>query len=179
MLNKSELNSLDHNYKVSLERLQRLYPATPSAVVYFLAGSLPAVAILHKKQFSLLGMFARLGPSNILHKHGTSVLTSPSTDKFSWFTQLKLLSVQYCLPDPITILTNPPTKSFLKRMVKLKVLDWWQYKFRAEAALLPSLSLLRCEFMSLQRTHPIWPSAGCKPYEVKKATVQAGIELAG
>ena len=58
-------------------------------------------------------------------------------------------------------------------MVRLKVLDWWQAKFRAEAALLPSLSLFRSEFMSLQRTHPIWLSAGCNPYEVKKATVQA------
>ena len=66
ILNKSEEESVHHHYKVSLERLQRLYKATPAPVVFFLAGSLPAPGLLHLRQLSLLGMIARLGPDSIL-----------------------------------------------------------------------------------------------------------------
>ena len=86
---------------------------------------------------------------------------------------MKTLCDQYSLPDPFSILTNPPTKDTFKRQVKLKVIDWWQIKLRAEAALLDSLSMFRSDFMSLSSPHPIWTSAGSSPYEVKKATVQA------
>ena len=61
VLSKFKISSIDHHYKVLLERLQRLYPAIPSSAAHFLAGYLPAVAILHKRQFSLLVIIARLG----------------------------------------------------------------------------------------------------------------------
>ena len=88
VLSKAEQTALDHHYKVNLERLQRLYKATPAPVVYFLAGSLPATAFLHMRQFFLLGMIARLGPSHILNKHGSLVLADPAANKFSWFCQV-------------------------------------------------------------------------------------------
>ena len=68
VLSKTEEDSLDQHFKVSLESFQRLYRATPAPVVHFLAGSLPASALLHLRQLSLLGMIARLGQSNILYK---------------------------------------------------------------------------------------------------------------
>ena len=69
VLSKVEVSSLDHHFKVGLEQLQRLYKSTPAPVVYFLAGSLPASALLHLRQLSLLSMISRLGPSNILYQH--------------------------------------------------------------------------------------------------------------
>ena len=36
-----------------------------------------------------------------------------------------------------------------------------------------SFYLFKSDFMSLTKPHPIWTSAGCSPFEVKKATVQA------
>ena len=172
ILNKAELLSLDHHYKVSLERLQRLYPATPRSVVHFLAGSLPASAILHIKQFTILGMISRLGPNNILYRHGMNALTSFNPNKKSWFSQIRCLATQYALPDPVTFLQSPPAKEAYKLLIKKNVLDWWQKKLRAEAIPLSSLFLFKANFMSLSKTHPIWTSAGVSPFEVEKATVQ-------
>jgi hypothetical protein len=158
---------------VSLEILQRHYRATPRPVIFFMAGSLPARALHHMRQFTLLGMIARLGPNHILFQLGSSILNNSASNSHSWFLQMKTLCSQYSLPDPLSILSSPQTKESFKRSVKLKVLDWWHTKLRAEAAPLDSLSLFRADFMSLSSPHPIWKSAGCSPHEVKKATVQA------
>ena len=77
------------------------------------------------------------------------------------------------MPDPLHVLHHPPSKLSFKRQAKLRVLDWWNTKYRAEVASLPSLSMFRAECMSLAKPHPIWTSAGSSPYEVRKATVQA------
>ena len=183
VLSKTEQASLDHHFKLSLERLQRLYKATPSPVVHFMAGTLPASATLHTKQFSLLSMIARLGPSHILHRHGCNALMSAEKNTRSWFLQVRELCQQYSLPDPLYLLQNPPPKSTFKREAHQKVVSFWNVKLRQAAAALPSLSLFRdglpplslfrAECMSLCKPHPIWTSAGSSPYEVRKATVQA------
>ena len=61
VLNREEISTLEHHYKKSLESLQKLHPATPSTVVHFLGGSLPATALLHLVQISLLSMISGLG----------------------------------------------------------------------------------------------------------------------
>ena len=118
-------------------------------------------------------MIARLGPTNILHRHGCSILANISTNKFSWFTQVNELCQQYSLPGPLQVLNNPPSKESFKKKAKLLVLDWWNTKFREDILRLPSLQFFRADFMSLATTHPIWTSAGSSPYEIRKATVQA------
>ena len=62
VLDDNEINVLHHQHKTNIERLQRLFPATPEPVVLFLAGSLPATGILHLRMLCSLGMIARLGP---------------------------------------------------------------------------------------------------------------------
>jgi hypothetical protein len=173
VLSKTEQNTLDHHYKVSLEQFQRLYKATPAPVVYFMAGSLPASALLHLRQFSILGMISRLGPTHILHQHGMQVLSLPSSFTKSWFLQCKEICQQYDLPEPHLLLTNPSSKDSFKRKVHQKVLDYWNIKLRAKVEQLDSLHMFKADFMSLSHPHPIWTSAGSSPYEVKKATVQA------
>ena len=54
VLTKHEVKSLDIHYKKMLESIQKLYPATPSPVVFFLGGSLPGTALHHPAHFSLL-----------------------------------------------------------------------------------------------------------------------------
>ena len=173
VLSKTELDTLDLHHKQSLESLQRLYKATPTPVVLFLAGSLPASAVLHLRQFSLLGMISRLGPSNIVHKHAMNILSSNTPSQHSWFSQIIQISQQYSLPNPIQVLSCPLSKESYKKLTSKHVLDWWNDKLRADAAKLDSLHLFRSNFMSLSKPHPIWTSAGSSPYEVKKATVQA------
>ena len=134
-----EMSVVNHN-TVYLQRLQRLHQATPECVVMFLAGSLPATALLHLRILGLLGMILRLGPDSILHRHGCHVLLNSKKENVSksWFTNARLLSQKYGLPDPLLILQSPPLHNSWKRRTKAKVLDWWQEKYRGKAELLDS-----------------------------------------
>ena len=174
VLTDPEIASVHHHHKLTLQRVQRLFQATPECVVMFLAGFLPATGLLHLKMLSLLGMIGRLGPNNVLHQHGIHVLlftthTSPYT---SWFHSVRLISQKYSLPDPLLILQSPPTIYKWKSQCKSKVIDWHEQNLRAEAELLPSLTFFNPAFMSLSTPHPIWTSAS-SPYEVSKATIAA------
>jgi hypothetical protein len=181
-MSSSELDTLDHHHKVQLERLQRLYPATPAPVVYFLAGAPPARCTLHMRQLSLLGMIARLGPDSILHQHGFNTLSSLPRARTaaaglaasqSWFGQVRGLAEQYGLPDPLYVLANPPPKGEWKAAVKRHLVPFWAERLRAHAATLDSLAMFRASHMSLTRPSCIWTSCGSSGYEVRKAVVQA------
>ena len=174
VLSTLELAVIHHHYKVDLQRLQRLHQGTPECVVMFLAGSLPATALLHLRILGLLGMIARLGNENILHQHGSHVLLNPNSENItnSWFANCRVISLQYSLPDPLLILQSPPTHMSWKKLTKSKVLDWWTSKFRGEAEHLDSLQLFNPSFMSLSSPHPMWTSAG-SPFEVRKAVITA------
>ena len=175
VLSKPEIAVVDQHFKEHLECLQRLHSSTPRCVVYFLGGTLPATALLHLKQFSLLGMIARLGKENILHCHGLHMLICAKSSSKSWFLQVRDLCLLYSLPHPIELLTNPLTKHSFKHLVKSRVTDYWENLLRGEASFseLPSLKYFQPSFMSLSSPHPLWSSAGSSQYEVRKATVQA------
>ena len=169
-----EMSAIHHYYKVHIQRLQRLHQATPECVVMFLAGSLPATALLDLKMLGHLGMIARLGPNHILHQHGRHTLLNDdriNTNK-SWFANTRSLCQQYNLPDPLLVLQSPPSHPYWKTLTKAKVLDWWQVKFRGIADHLDSLEFFKTSFMSLSRPHPIWTTAG-SPFEISKAVITA------
>ena len=173
VLSKSEKDILHHHYKQSLEQLQRLHKATPEPVVCFLGGSLPLTALLEFRQISLLGMVSRLNPSSILYRYAKNTLQDAKPSSRSWFLQTKTLCSKYSLPDPLTILSNPPSKCSFKRLSKARILDFWESKLRADAASLDSLLYFKPQFYSLSRPHPIWSSAGNNPHEAEKACCQA------
>ena len=167
VLSTQEISVLQYHYKTNIQRLQRLHQATPECIVMFLAGSLPLPGILHLRQLSLLGMIARLGPANIIYKHGIHVLLQGCSNPVvkSWFNDIRLVTQQYSLPDPLLVLQSPPTHAQWKSKTKLRVLDWWQGKLRVEAELLSSL-----ENSCLYRNHTHTANS---PLEVSKAVVTA------
>ena len=171
VLNKAEMSVIHHHLKVHLERILKLHKSTPECVVMFLAGSLPASALLHLKMLGLLGMIAHLGRDNILHQHGCQVLLSNSPGK-SWFSTLRSICKDYGLPDPLLVLQSPPSKDSWKRMTKSKVIDFWEVRYRAQATLLPSLKYFNSNYMSLTSPHPIFEAAR-SPFEVRKTIVVA------
>ena len=173
VLSNTETNMLRQHFKESLQRLQKLLRGTPDPVVYFLGGSLPLPALLDIKSLSLLNMIAQLGPNNILHRIGSSILSQAKPNKHLWFTKIREKCSKYSLPDPMTLLSNPPSKQSFKNLVKSKVMQYWESELRVAAASLPSLEFFKPQFYSLSRPHPIWLSAGNNPYEVEKACCQA------
>ena len=91
-------------------------------------------ALLHLKMLSILGMIAKLDPTNVLHQHGHNVLLS-SKYKKSWFLTMRSVCLQYGLLDPLLILQlrRNGNGSLSSR------LQHWEAKVRAQAEVLPSL----------------------------------------
>ena len=176
VLSNQEVSLINAHFKQHMERLLKLHKATPEPVVWFLAGSLPAEAVLHLRMFSLFGMLARLhAGNNVLANHARNIFATAKPSSKSWFLEIRKISLKYLLPHPITFLDSPPTKQSFKRLVKSAVLDFWEQKLRAEAAFLKegSLKYFDPSFMSLSRTHPLFTTCDSSPYEVKKAVIQA------
>ena len=134
-----------------------------ASVVYFTAGSLPLTAILHLRQLSLFSMISRL-PSDPLNSHAQHVL----------LTAIRHLFLQYGLPHPLDILSNPPSKEAFKKLVKSKIIDFWERKLRLTALPLidRSLCYFDTKFMSLSCPHPLLIAAGKNVDEVSKARIQ-------
>ena len=172
VLSKPEVNVIETHFKNTLQNLQKLHQNTPRCVVYFMAGSLPAEAILHLRQLGLFSMITRL-QTDPLNVHARYTLTNAPTSAKSWFQQICELYLRYHLPHPLQLLDFPPTKEGFKNLVKLKVLDFWQEKLRSEAKTLKSLQYFKPDYYSLSNPHRIWSAAGSDPYESSKSFVIA------
>ena len=173
-LKKDEIDKLDSHYNTTLQNLMRLHPRTPRCVVSFLAGSLPGKALLHLRQFSLFGMILQKGGGH-LHSLSENILTISKRNTNCWIQQLRDLCLVFRLPHPLTLLSEPPSKSYFSALVKKHVLNYWEIKLRLEAdsTELTSLRYFHPEFQSLSRPHFIWTTAGSSPYQVAKAIIQA------
>ena len=170
VLSGKEIACIDQQYKRKLQNIVKLPVNSPSSLVHFVAGSLPGTALLHLKQVTLFSMICRL-PGDPLHVYAQHILTSSSSPT-SWFLQVRDLFLMYQLPHPLSLLQYPPEKLSFKKLAKAKVLDYWEDKLRKEAALLPSLTNCKPQFMSLTSPHKIWTTAGNKSHEVAKARIQ-------
>ena len=150
----------------------KLHKKTPGCAVYFLAGTLPAPALLHLRQLSILGMVSRL-ERNVLKTLGLETLIGSKPSNKSWFQNIRDLCLMYCLPHPITLLENPLPKSKFNDLCKQKVLQYWHRKLSLEVATLPSLHYLVPQFLPLSQPHPLWSSLDGNPYQTKAACIQA------
>ena len=172
ILTRNEIDILNHHHLRTLCDLLRLYRKTPRSAILFLAGSLPASAILNLRQLGLFGMITRL-KENILYQHAKAVLTVMNKKGKSWFLMIRDLCLKYELPHPLQLLEYPPSKETYKKLINAHVIDYWELQLRGEASLLSTLSNFHPEYMSLKNPHPLWTCAGSNPYEVSKATIQA------
>ena len=172
VLSQAEVALVDKYLKVTLQNLQRLMDKTPECVVYFLAGSLPGVALLHLRQLNSFGMITRLSNSPLL-AHAKHILTSAKQSASSWFQQIRGLCLQYQLPHPLDLIASPIPKQKFNRMVKRKVVVYWELHLRARAMCLSSIPYFNPNYMSLTKPHSLWTSCGPNPFECHKATIAA------
>ena len=174
VLLKKEVNLIEKHYCKSLCSLQKLHKNTPRCVTYFLGGSLPGEALIHMRQFSIFGMICRLQMenSNLLRKHAENYFSAAVHFRGSWFHQIRSNCLLYGLPHPSSFLDHPPEKEIFKKLVKKKVISYWEEILRQEAGNLTSLKYFKPHFMSLLSPHPLWETAEHSPYKVAMATVQ-------
>ena len=163
---------VDQYMKKKSQNLQKMMDRTPACVVAFLGGCLPGTALLHLRQLTNFGMITRM-PGSILHKHGMNVLTSARPSAASWFQQIRGLCLQYQLPHPLSLLSDTPalTRAKFRKLIKSKVVDYWEVALRNESSGLTSAPYFNPAFMSLARPHPIWTSCGSNPFECHKASL--------
>ena len=172
VLKNTEVKLIEKYVKDTLSNLQKLLPRTPSPVVFFLGGHLPATAYLHICQLTLFGMVCLLKGS-VLHKISEYLLSTSRISGGSWIMQVRELSIMYGLPSPLSLLHSPLSKPKFKSLVKSHVINYWEIKLHSEAMELPSLKYFNPNYMSLTKPHPLWLSCGSNPFEVNKAVVQA------
>ena len=177
VLSKKDLEMIEAHYRETLRKLLRLPSKTPRSVIYFLAGSLPGDAFVHLRQLSIFGMISRQ-PQNLLHQHAENLFTAKLISPKSWFNQIRDYCLMYGLPHPASLLASPFEKFAFKKLVKKKVIDYWEHKLRDEASSLRSLAFFFPQYMSLTCTHPLFVSAGNSPAKVSMASIQA-IMLSG
>ena len=170
ILNKGEIELVSVHVKQTLEGLLKLHPKTPEPVVFLISGTMPAEATLHLKQLTLFGMICRL-PENILHRIAKEALILSDDKDKSWFGQIRSICFMYGLPNPLSLLNVPPPKENFRKILKLKIADFWQSKLRSEARKLKSLKYFHPDFMSITNPHPILTTAGTA-YEVNKMITQ-------
>ena len=154
--------------KKTTQNLQKLMPNTTACVVAFLGGTLPGIAVLHLKQLGIFGMVTRMKGS-LLWKHGLHILSTARPQANSWFQQIRGLCSLYQLPHPISLLQEFRPKTSFNRLIKAKVIDYWELNLRKKASELKSLQYFKPEFMSLTNPHPIWTSCNSNPWQVHKA----------
>ena len=124
------------------------------------------------RQLNNFGMITRLGNSPLL-AHAKHVLTSAKQSASSWFQQIRGLCLQYQLPHPLELIATPIPKQRFNKMVKVKVIDYWELHLRAKARSLTSTPYFKPNYMSLIRPHSLWTSCGPNPFECHKATIAA------
>ena len=107
----------DQEAKDIICNLQRLLPCTPNPFIYFMAGTLPTEALLHKTQLSLFSMITRL-PSSILHGHAQNIFNFVTQSRKSCFLTIRDLCLKYQLD-------YPPNREQFKLLVKKRFVNYW------------------------------------------------------
>ena len=168
---------LDQHYKVTIQRLQKLQDKTPHCAVMFLGGHLPGKAQLHLRILSLFGMVSRL-QGTFFNKIAVHQFLHVNVLAGSWFLQVRSLCILYNLPSPITLLQHPLNKYSYKKLIKSRVIDFWETHLRAEALELRehSLKYFKAEFtycgQHVDPTHMRFTKLSFRP-----GCFQAGISL--
>ena len=171
VLTKYETGIISACYKNTLQRLMKLHDRTPDCAVYFLAGSLPATALLHLRQLSLLNMISHL-EGNTLKSLQTKILIEAKPSANSWIQQVRDICVKYQLPHPLQLFSSPMKKQSFRTLCKQKISEFWHRKLSQDAEL-PSLAYLQPRFLSLSSPHPIFTSLDGNPYQAKAARIQS------
>ena len=114
-------------------------------------------------------------PDDPVHHHAKFVLSTLPPSSSSWFHQIRGLCLKYNLPHPLLLLEKPSTKSRFKKLVKLRVSEFWHQVLTAECTSPSMTSLQNFDPLkaSLQQPHPLWTSSAGNSFECGKATVLA------
>ena len=170
-LTKKEISIISSQHDNYARYIQRFFKGTPRSFYLLVGGSLPGVAVLHQRQFSLFGMICRLPENNPLLQHAVYYFSSDVKYK-SWFQQIEDLCFMYKMHSCSQLISLKLDKESFKKYVKLKIVDHWQIILRKEAQQLKSLKYFKPHFYSLLQPSKAYLAAGNNRYEIAKLNIQ-------
>ena len=92
-----------------------------------------------------------------------------NSESKSWVLQVDQVLPKYSLPSAHDLLTDPPSKSKWKGMVRKAVLQYWRSRMIDEAGKLSSRKYISVNTLSPDTTAQIWSSSLYSPTLIKKA----------
>ena len=147
--------------------VRSFHNSTPQSVIFFLGCCLPGKATLHLRQLTNFEMVTWL-PKNPLHSHACHVLSTAKGSSKSWYYEKRNLWKQYGLPHNLTLLESPLSMYQYKKLLRSKIINYWEQKLRAEASGLSALEYFKPELVSGGQMCPthikllrLWFSAEC------------------
>ena len=108
-----------------------------------------------------------------LQAHAEYTLLHSETCKKSWFLLVRNLCAQYDLPHPLTLLYTAPDRKKMKKLIRLKITEYWQTLLAAEAQQMSSLKYIDPTRHSVVSPHYLWTAAGSNPQEINKSVILA------
>ena len=130
--------------------------SSPIAPLYFLLGELPIEAVQH---IDILTLFWCIwaNPQTKVHEILKYLLMIADSKSLTWSVHLRLLFLQYKLPDPLRLLNSPIwPKNLWKSTVKTKITSHFETLWRIKAASNSKLSFLNVQISGLSgKPHPV------------------------
>ena len=125
--------SLSTFHNKILRGFLHLSQSSPIPALYFLLGELPIEAQLH---LDVLSLFFNIwtNPDTTVYRIMQYILKMSNTKSTTWAVHVRLLCLQYSLPDPLLLLSQPAwPKAQWSAHVKAKVLSVTERNLRAKA----------------------------------------------
>ena len=139
--------SIFHN-KI-LRGFLKLSKSSPVTALYFLLGELPIEARLH---IDVLSLFYNIwsNPDTTIHKVVKYILQMTSEKSTTWSCHLRLISLKYGLPDPLTLLdTGHWSKTKWKTLTKTKITVFFENQLRSQAMQNSKMKYLNVQILGL------------------------------
>ena len=127
----------------------QLSQTSPIPALHFLLGELPVEARLHME---VLSLFYNIwcNPQTTIFKIVQYLLKMSDDKSTTWSAHVRLLCMQYSLPDPLQLLSeNPWSKAAWKLLVKTKITVYFENKLRANAQKNSKMNYLNVELLGL------------------------------
>ena len=167
----SHMKSLTIFHHKILRGLLRLSPSSPVPGLYFLLGELPLECRLH---YLVLSLFHNIwvNPQSRIYQITQYVLKMSDLTSTTWANHVRLLCMQYAIPDPLTLLQQvPPTKSEWKALTRTKITVYAEKKWRNLASNNSKMEFLNVQLSGLSgKPHPVLTSV-CTTRDVTKLRI--------
>ena len=172
LISKKDMQDIEVSLRKFLKQIQNLPQNTASSAVYLLLGASPIEATIHQNTITLFGAITRAKSSRV-NDLAWKQLAANSLPKNSWFRHLQNLHAQYDLPDPISILEDPPSKQTWRSTVSKAITSYWREIFEADIQTKSTLRLFSKDEWIPGKPHNMWRDTNQDARDIRRGCVKA------